>query len=246
MLTLSTDQQNRVKRFLQAFNRIEKLLQRKLNQESENTSFRALVDMMEDKNLITRENARFLQRCRELRNNLVHNNINGYMSIPHEDVVITIEEVHHALENPPLVINYFQKEVECISDDEMLYTVLQVVHECAYSQFPVYDSSDTFVGLLTENGITRWLANHVHIKKIELADLEETVRDALAVQEDFTNYAFVPREMTITEALNVYAVNPQLEALLITEHGKAQQSLLGIMTRTDALDIIDGELNKDF
>jgi predicted transcriptional regulator len=51
-----------------------------------------------------------------------------------------------------------------------------------YSQFPIYDE-DEFVGLLTENGITRWLAKHV-TQVLSLVDFEEIPVSALLQEEE--------------------------------------------------------------
>jgi len=58
------------------------------------------------------------------------------------------------------VIPIFQKKGEVLGLSDSLSTVLRVIEKRYYSQFPVYDGNN-FKGLLTENGITRWLAHHV-------------------------------------------------------------------------------------
>lgn len=64
---------------------------------------------------------------------------------------------------------------------------------------------------------------------------EVQVETVLAQEEQRPNYAFIARDSTVLEAENKFAANNSLEALFITQHGKSNQVLLGIITRWDLL-----------
>jgi hypothetical protein len=73
---------------------------------------------------------------------------------------------------------------------DTLADVLRLIGKLSLSQFPIY-SSTTFKGLLTENGITRWLAHHV-TKTLSIAELEDvSVQDVVPEEEKRENYAFI-------------------------------------------------------
>ena len=83
--------------------------------------------------------------------------------------------------------------VESVRSEDSLAQVLRRIAERDYSQFPVY-SGTTFQGLLTENGITRWLARHV-VSKLSLIELEDiTVKQVFPEEEHRPNWRIVPRD----------------------------------------------------
>jgi len=91
--------------------------------------------------------------------------------------------------------------------------------------------------LLTENGITRWLAHHVSAG-LSLVDLEEDfVQEVLRKEEVRENYVFVPRNETVDKIKDLFASYDLLEAVLITEKGNKIEKLMGIATRWDILKI---------
>ena len=115
-------------------------------------------------------------------------------------------------------------------------TVLKTIKHRDYSQFPVYEDG-RFRGLLTENGITRWLAHHV-MTKLSLVELEDVpVKDVLESEERRRNYHFMPRDTRVDDVVAQFASGELLEAVLITATGKPSETLLGIATRWDILHI---------
>jgi hypothetical protein len=100
----------------------------------------------------------------------------------------------------------------------------------------VYEDN-RFHGLLTENGITRWLARHV-ATKLSLVELEEElVAQVLQNEEERKNYCFVAPNMRVDDVCSLFASNSLLEAVLITASGKESEALQGIVTRWDIIQI---------
>lgn len=234
MNPLSAEQRDQVERFQAAFHAVEQQL-------------RALLDRppatpMSD--LIHQYAAQYrswphlqtLRTASELRNLLAHRRTTpyGYPAIPAPALVAAVETIRDQMLNPRRVVPTFQCAVTKVQEETPLSAVLQLIHQADFSQFPVY-RGDSFQGLLTENGIARWLAYYaVHADTlIELAD--ESVAKVLQSEEQRTNFGFIGREATVEEAASCFAENSFLEALLITQHGRADQSLLGIITRWDML-----------
>lgn len=172
----------------------------------------------------------------ELRNVLVHGKTKPYqpVAVPTLPVVEALEAVYARLANPPLVVPRFQRTVETISPDHSLAQVLRTIWELEYSQFPVYDD-EKFRGLLTENGMTRWLAHHVS-KQMPLVDLEDVpVRRVLPEEEKRQNWLFATRRTTVDEVRMLFSTKKLLEAVLITETGKHTEKPIGIVTLWDVL-----------
>ena len=103
-----------------------------------------------------------------------------------------------------------------------------------FSQFPVYQEH-CFAGLLTENGITRWLATHV-VKKLSLVELDDvSVEEVLENEEKRINYRFASRDMPVDDIKGLFSTMEMIEAVLITASGKESERLLGIATRWDII-----------
>jgi CBS domain-containing protein len=54
-------------------------------------------------------------------------------------------------------------------------------------------------------------------------------------EEHRKNCEFIPRNSSMIETESHFERNPLLEALLVTENGKTNEKLLGIITRWDIL-----------
>jgi predicted transcriptional regulator len=128
----------------------------------------------------------------------------------------------------------FRKKVETVAPQDSLAYVLRQIAKLNFSQFPIY-SGTTFKGLLTENGITRWLAHHV-IKILSIIELEDvSVRDVVPEEEKRENWAFVSREESIDSVRGLFIDRKLLEAVLVTHSGSHREAPLGIVTRWDII-----------
>lgn len=221
--------------FLDRFHSIETMLRQQLRQE-EHISFSYLVEQAAKQNSLIRQKAERLKSFGRLRNAIQHGSgLNGEaIAEPHDKIVEEIIDIEEKLRSPKRM-NHFFREVYSLTGTDSMSKMLQLVHEFQYSQFPVFNSEGEFISLVTESGITNWLASNV---KDDLISFEETrVSDLLSVDELAETYRFISRITTVYEAKDYFlqAANEgrKLEALLITESGKSNQSLLGILTHWD-------------
>jgi predicted transcriptional regulator len=106
-----------------------------------------------------------------------------------------------------------------------------------YTQFPLYDG-EKFMGLLSENGITKWLAKNV---EDGIFDGDTLLSDVISFEEEENNFSFINREASIYEAKEAFRnyidKGLELDALLITHSGSAHEKLMGIITRWDIITI---------
>jgi len=179
-----------------------------------------------------------LRMVAEVRNAIVHGKTEPYATSP---CLPRLWPRHwgacrNRLIKPERAIPKFQRTVEMIYATDSLAEVLKLVHQRDYSQFPVYDG-DRFRGLLTENGVTRWLAGHV-TGDLALVDLDEVrVRTVLKDEEAPKTWRFVARDARVDDIVGLFSGNPLLEAVLITPNGKGTEKLVGIATRWDVLQL---------
>jgi predicted transcriptional regulator len=224
-----------IEEFITTFNRLHKAICRELGAD-DYLDFSVAVRRYQEKfgSWPHREDLLALGR---LRNVLVHEQRRPkqYLAHPTEASLQTLRKVLDSFERPLLVLPRFQCKVVCVGMDEVLSEILPRVLSGNYSQFPVYDG-DEFKGLLTENGIVRYLAHHRASQDslIELAEV--SVRVLLRQDENRKNFAFAPRTERLDALLDRFAQQPVLEAVLITANGKKEEKLLGIATQWDALE----------
>jgi predicted transcriptional regulator len=234
MWKMSDDQHDLFERFEAAYNSIDHFLRKHLGKEA-TASFASLVKDYEQKQR-SGADCDYLRMAAELRNFLVHRKTKPYqpLAVPTLPVVQKLETICQRLTNPLLIVPRFQKPVETAAFDDSLVRVLKRIWEKDYSQFPVYDG-EKFRGLLTENGITRWLAHYVS-KEMSIVELNDVpVRQVLAEEEKRPNFLFVARDKTVDEAKALFATKELLEAVLITHSGNRTEKLIGIITRWDVL-----------
>ncbi|WP_249661526.1 CBS domain-containing protein [Lysinibacillus fusiformis] len=226
-------------RFLTAFNRIDHRL-RDIVGSKDFTPFYRLIDQAKKKEVLVKKYEDDLRSYADLRNAIVHHrtSINYVIAEPHTDVVERIEYIDATLAKPMLVGQMFRKRVLVFQENDSLKHVLKVIHQRKYTQFPVYFNKQ-FRGLITTVGITNWLASKMggdHLPK-----RIPTLHDILMHEKNRVNYKFVSRYITIYEAEEIFKQGVErgrrFEALLITEHGKPHQKLIGIITPLDIVKI---------
>ncbi|ADU29374.1 CBS domain-containing protein [Evansella cellulosilytica] len=227
-------------RFLEAFNRIDKLLRGILKISGDrHVDFVELVKKSSESNSIVRRFKEDLLLFSKLRNVIVHDKTqpNIFIAEPHETTVEKIKKIEMEIKDPKKVIPEYQRNVVIFNLDNTLTDVLLAVKEYGYSQFPVYHNEE-FKGLLTENGITAFLAREVNEELIMLP--ERLVEEVLSLEESNTNYKFISREASIYEAKELFKSSvdtDRLDALLVTHSGKSTESLLGIITLWDVVQV---------
>ena len=156
-----------------------------------------------------------------------------YLFVPSEDAVRDIERISQDLLKPTTVGSMFLKEVVSVSVDTPITEVLSLIHEKSYSQFPVCGDGKC-VGLLTENGITRWLSKQWNT--LSPSDFSSVfVQEVLEYEESRENYLYVPKDTFVDDAFYLFRERPLLEALLITKDGESTTEILGIITLWDAM-----------
>jgi predicted transcriptional regulator len=233
-LGLSKDQLDLIQQFEADYNAVDHFLRKSLGIRK-HAPFRHLVDEYSRKHTSWRD-ADLLVKVAEVRNVLVHSKTAPYryVAVPTSALVRDLKACRERLINPARAIPTFQRKVTTVSINDSLDSVLRIIRQCDFSQFPVYESQ-RFLGLLTENGITRWLALHVSTK-LSLVEMDEIfVREVLQNEEERINYLFVSRDTPVDEVRVLFGSHEMLEAVLVTASGRKSEKLLGIATRWDII-----------
>lgn len=225
-----------IERFISAYNALDFHLESALGAEP-HSSFRSLVDLYAKRHRWWRD-AEQLRIFAGLRNVIVHDKVEPYqyICIPARETVEAIEAIRDRLLHPERAAGRFRREVLCLEAGDSLRHVLTIMHERDISHFPVY-AGKQFSGLLTPNGITRYLAHHAAKEATPLNFDEVEARYLLAREQSRPNYFFAAQGETVEKITFSFHENTYLEAVLITEHGGKNEKMLGIATRADVLEL---------
>ncbi len=241
---MTMTEQERIERFENAYNRIDRHLNLMLDENDRYDRRRPFAKKVRDASHRMRRLGRhkdFLLEIGELRNALVHNRTGDelYLATPSEETVVTLENVERLITAPEQVLPRFQGPVARLSCEDTLETAWEKVRDTGYSRFPVYDDGE-FAGLITSHGFARWCASKVRDGRLEVDLTSTTVQDVLTIETHRNNAAFLPRTALIDDAEVLFAKrHGALDAVLITEHGRPDQTPLGMICPADIAGLDD-------
>jgi len=230
---LTSEDRNRIQRFKEEFNQLEQQLRRGFGRKP------PLVQIVKSYAQTHRgwKHEQELLGLLNLRNDISHaEGTDRLLALPTEFAIRDVRRIRRSIAWLQAVGVRFRKKVEFVNPDTTVATVLSLVSERDYSQFPIEEQGHV-KGLITENGITRWFAKR-YVSGASWPDPDQTPIKALyRNEENRTAYVIVPRHQSVESAVGEFYSHPDLEAILITEGGKNVLPLLGIITRWDVLDL---------
>jgi len=228
---------NRAERFLNAYSTIEREMKRLLDLKDHRRFFE-LVDRSARLSPVI-ERYRFdLREYSELRNAIVHDRVGGkIIAIPTKEVVEKIERVASLLVEPVKVAPLFLKEVLTLSGSYPVSRAIRDLSMMSYTQAPVYED-DKLIGLLTSNMIVKWIGICLIDNNDREVNLHETsLTDVIKKVGHKNGYHFVSINQSLFSIPDFFLRRQQegrkLEAVLITQSGKSDEPLLGIITNRD-------------
>lgn len=221
-------------RFLTIFNAMERHLQNHYN-NGNHGPFRMLVKTAANKDALYRRYQEELYIIGDLRNVIVHNDRFDGRAIaePADELIGRFEEIWHTIEHPEAV-NIFEKKVlYCFSDDK-LSKALDIMLKYKITLIPVLQNSE-IIDVLNGNHITWWLASQTMI-----STEETTILEVLENAEYSRNFRLISRHMSVFDAAelfkNSYREEPKnryYDALIITEKGRKDEKMTGIIVLKD-------------
>jgi len=226
--------------FLSAFNEIERHL-RRMTDANKETPFHILVREASESHAAVRRFSNDLKEFADLRNAITHERTDGHViAEPNDRAVADIKRVALLLINPPRVVPQFQKHILALQTTDPVAEAVKSMLAHSFSQIPIYENQ-AFKGLLTTEAVARWLGVCV---AEDLFSLRETRIDrVLEYAEEEDNCCFITKNATLFQALHIFEGcqkdGRRLEAILITENGRAHESLLGMITVWDLPAIYD-------
>lgn len=230
---LTAAERNRLSRFRESFNRIEQFIKRQTGPTRR--PFLAALKCFSEQFPEWKHADRF-HALSLVRNELAHaEGTDAVRVVPTEYAIVELSRIEKSITWLGSVGSRFRGSVECVEMKTSFPEVLRLIRTRDFSQFPIIDGHK-IRGLLTENGVSRWLAKNFDAGG--LTNLKAVlVRDVIEQQEGGRAFNIVTPECTVESAVDMFAAQPDLEAVLIVENRSRAKRLVGIVTRWDILQV---------
>lgn len=174
-----------------------------------------------------------------LRNAIVHNPRFGEFAIaePHEDTVKRIELLCREITEPGRVFPEYKAKIIFVRENDYLTSVLKKMNEHSFSRISVYNANDRLVEVINSKTLAHWMASHLEgHDAIPVKDV--LVKDLFPFISAPHNYRFISKDTTFYDAFDLFIESIQkekrsLDVLYITEHGRPDEPILGLLTLRD-------------
>ncbi|KRM79907.1 hypothetical protein FC84_GL000606 [Lapidilactobacillus dextrinicus DSM 20335] len=231
-------------RFLQAYNELEHALQHRLKVDAKNNlgSLLRIASQTHDK-LITAHYEQ-LDFLRNFRNILVHNGLlkEGEIATPSDALIEKVQTITIKIREAKKIKDFFTSKVISFKLTDPLPKVLQAVNQYGYTKFPVF-SEDRLVGVVTDNGITKFMASRlqedlVSIKSVQIAQI-------LAIDKRKDSFMIVNETTSIYDIDEIFTrkIEEGKSSFILLmardNHVDQPEDITGIITPLDLPKIID-------
>ena len=226
--------------FLAIFSELESWMRQQTDADR-STPFYRLIDRASQNNRAIGRYRDDLKEFADLRNAIVHERSDGHViAEPNARALADFQRIRNALIVPPMVLPMFSSTVVVRAASDSVGVAVTDMRFGSFSQLPIL-SEGKVVALLTAETIVRWLATEL---KSDIASPWETKLSAVIGHAEHTDhFCFLSRRSTLLDALFQFedfsARGRTLDAILISEGGKPEQKLLGILTIFDLPAILE-------
>jgi len=228
----------RSEEFIRLYKEMEDELERKYSGEKRRYSSVIYEYINDPESVPVRKN---LDVCRELRNLLTHNaEIGGEpVAEPSEPVVASLRRILDYVRRPPLALDFATPGSKIISadPDDRVLDIMRVMEKNGYSHIPVLERR-RFIGVFSVSTVFSCVLHDPSFKIAPETPLR-ALSGMLPLEKHMENYAFVHRETSITQARQMFekprGKNKRLSVIFITEHGRREEGLLGMLTPWDIM-----------
>ncbi|MBQ9554139.1 CBS domain-containing protein [bacterium] len=112
-----------------------------------------------------------------------------------------IEKIKHYAEKitrPAKVLDLFRKRVFKAHKEDYIKTIIPEMKKYGYSNIPVYDENENFVGILNDSRLLYWISDLLINE--DYLNLELTKIGHIQLEYGWKDYRFISQDMTIFEA----------------------------------------------
>lgn len=236
-------------RFLQLFNDLDKVLRKVCGiADGEYADVGSMLTKAKD---LSRHNpvaANWdkLYVARQLRNLMVHEKRTGLTEVaqPSQELIATLERVIEQYERPLTLGQYLQTTSKpapiVFQVEDRVQEALAVIDREHFSKFPLF-SNQGYQGLVSENGLTNWLAK-VSRQVTSLQDLvhQTNLGELLAFEETSLQVRPLSAQASLYQLVAIFEEYKRVAVLVSKQKDAMIQTpsdLIGIVTAQDMVEV---------
>lgn len=229
------------------FKELEEVIRKKCNAvgiKTDNILIGSLIEELSKKNSVVRRYKQELMVIKDVRNINTHqrNDKYGYVVCPNPDMNVKLKSIIDEINNPPTIYNSNM----CIKKQYMYCKTLNDTVEATIKD--MVDKTYTHIPIL-ENGIVNGVFSESTLLDIVNAEhgiiVDENtkfsdIQEYLKLENHFTeDFIFISRNKNIYDVEDIFkdyfVRKKRLGCVYVTESGKANESILGMLTAWDVL-----------
>lgn len=225
---------------IELYNEVDAFMRQHYKQDKY-TDHAFLIQELAPKNRVIARHQQEMRAVAQLRNSIAHTSfahLTGPILEPNPEVIKRYHLIRDALLHPAnaLSIAIPAQHIYTATPQTNVIELLRSMNENIYTHVPIMED-DKLIGIFSENTLLSYIADAgeaVITKDMTVADFKEHIPLSSHASEIFV---FLPREISLSRIFEVFnkAIHKheRIGMVFITEHGKADEKPLGIITAWD-------------
>ncbi len=236
--TLSNTEQ--FDKFIAIYNQLDYYMRRQPGVD-QHTDHGYAIQQMIAKNRLFARHEQELRNLAALRNVLIHNPFMRTIhpiAIPITAIIDRYQQLLDLLINPPLALSIAVPAAMIYTTtlDSNALEVMKTMNKKTFTHIPVMDN-DKMIGVFSENTLLSYLAHHgdsIVTKDLTIAEFSDFIGLDKHPGEQFE---FIGRKAQLADVYAIFnqaiKVRKRIGVVFVTEHGKSNEKLLGLITAWD-------------
>ena len=179
----------------------------------------------------------FINFCRECRNRISHDGYENDFIFYGEDMIKKLDKIIEEIKHPYKVYDKATKNIYYANLNDNVRKVMKEMIEKNYTHIPIYNNNK-LVGIFSEGVLFNCLYKN-KIIEIDENTLFNEIEDFINLNNSKEIIKFVDRNRLYDEVclsfINEFKKGSKLSCVLVTQNGKKDEKIIGILTAWDIL-----------
>jgi len=194
------------------------------------------LEYLKEKDSLIRKNYYDIDNFRKLRNIVSHK---IYVKEICDEALDKFEKLLEQIEKPKKAFDVASKTIKTCKNIDNIHQITKMMNEKVFTSIPIVDVNEKLIGVFSESVLLEWMANSGEkdgciFDKTSIGELSEYTSN---LDNKFSSFKFISRDEFAYKVEELFndCVEKQirLQAVFVTEHGKQNEKLLGIITAWD-------------
>ncbi len=227
---------NNIEEFREIYIEFEDITRNKFNKKL--TMDQCLKELKKQRrNPYLREES-FIDFCKALRNINFHEKNDNYYFIT-DDTINRLKRILDEVKHPFLVYDKATKNIYSNTLNDNVLSAMKEMNKESYTHIPIYDNDNrTLVGVFSENSLFQYVMEDNIINVDETTTFND-IKKCIDLNLSKEVVKFVSRRQIYDDVVNDFIEEfknkNKLSCVMVTENGKSNEKVLGIITAWDII-----------